>query len=216
MRPEARASQKQVDEARKDAHSLVDGIFDSWLQVQTQAREMGAGFPSSSVADGAGGAGGSVVERSLDDFGRLRSDPGQRARDALAEFAELRGLLRRVARLFHRELPLDQCKVKDCKAHSDSPKVDHTSTCDRCKRVITGVGEGDPNESGFCSGCFGLWTGMGRPDRAAFSKMPTCVECGEVADTWETPEWAHGEAVHHRSVKPACYQAGYRRVRKGA
>lgn len=195
-------------------HQYVDATCDSWLQVQKQAKEMGGGFPSSSIADGSGsGTGGSVVERSLDDLGRLRVDPGQRARDALAEFAELRGLLRRVSRLFHRELPLDQCAIKDCRAHNDSPKVDHTSTCDRCKRVIAGTGEGDPSTSGFCSSCFDSWVKLGRPDRGEFMRMPECCECGEPIPLNEVRRFADtpDRAVHGTS----CYFR-VRRQRKGA
>lgn len=198
MRAAERADERQMSEVRADLHDLVDRICDAWPLVQKHAREMTRGFPSSSLAGGGGGSSDSAVERALEQW-----DPAQAAEDALTEFTEARSQLKLVAKRFARLTVPAPLK----------PAGDAVTECDRCRRLISGTVESDPNRSGFCSECFGEWVRLGRPERIDFVKWPTCVECGRVTPRFETLEMA-GErvALHHRD-EDTCYWRAYNRSR---
>lgn len=214
LRPEKVADERQQSERRADMHRLVDELCDMLPQVQHQAREMGRGFPSSSIAGFSGGGGGSVVENSFDDNGNLKWDPAEAARDALtdsdAAFYSLKSVVKRFERLTHGAEKFTAPGVR-APVEVVPPSPDD---CHRCRRVISGTASTDQNKSGFCSECFSVWVEMGRPDRGDFLRMPDCPECHKPVLKGEGRSFADmPTATFHGNT---CYFRVYRQRQKGA
>lgn len=203
LRPDRIADERQMTDRIEDLIRLVYEARDYWPQVQRQAREMGRGFPSSSIAGyGGGGSDGSVVENSFDDNGNLKWDPAESARDALTEWDAAYHQLKSVVKRMH---------------HLVTPAPDKrgvaSDDCARCHRPISGTVSTDQNKAGFCSECFAKWVNIGRPERGDFQRMPDCAECEQPILRGEGRQFADLPDAHFHAS--SCYYRVYR-LRKGA
>lgn len=211
LRPDKIADERQMADRIADLERLIHEARGYWPQVQRQAREMGSGFPSSSIAGYGGGGGGSTVENALDDNGNLKWDPAEVARDALTNwdsaYYSLKSVVKQMHRLVHgAERFVDVGQMAPVSVEPKSP-----DDCLRCHRVISGTVSTDQNKSGFCVDCFDKWVAIGRPERGDFQRMPDCAECHQPVVRGEGRQFADmPDAFFHSS---SCYYRVYRQRR---
>ena len=130
LSPERRLDAGQQRDERQWWHDLVDVIFDAMPLIQTQEREWGRGYPSTTL--GGGGGGGDATSSTERAALTQTQDPGSACTEWLLARFEARGHLITLADRARRLLPLTEADVKRATTRQNTVEL-----CAECERPVT-------------------------------------------------------------------------------